>query len=622
MNPNIRLIAWRLLLVFLVYQLCRLLFFTIAIPHANVWDSKSFLGGLLFDASAIGYINLLFVLLHLWPGPAKWNAGYQKALKIAFFGVNFLFIATNFIDFQYFKFTGRRSSFSMLRAEGMENELPGLILSFLQEFWYLPLLLIALGVVFWKAMGRLQPVATPAYTLKNVVRESGIAVLAIGICFAMGRGVGKKPLRIVDAAQYNHDYAAFVLNTPFTLLKTLGKKENVQRLKHFEQSELAGIFSPIVTTQPQGAPNQKNAVLIILESFGRENLGIGQTPFLDSLLQQSLYFPHGFANGKLSIDAVPSTLSSLPSLMNQSYITSPYAVNHVYGLPKILKENGYTTSFFHGAFNGSQNFDQYCKMAGFDHYYGKNEYDGPEAFDGKWGIFDEEFLQFKVRELSKMPQPFFSTVFTISSHNPYTIPARYAGKFPKGKTRIAESIAYSDYALRQFFATARQQPWYSNTVFIITADHTSAEPTAAQYETAVGKFSIPIAFYDPSNSQLQGESPRVMQQIDIMPSLVEYLNIPAEMIAYGKPLSDPRDFAVFYLDNVYHYIEGNDYLKFDGEKALGLYSYKTDVLLQTNRMQQEVDRVQQMQRFLKAYLQSFNNRLLDNQLVLPQHRTQ
>ena len=126
--------------------------------------------------------------------------------------------------------------------------------------------------------------------------------------------------------------------------------------------------------------------------FGRENTQRGQTPFLDSLIEKSLFFENGFANGKLSIDAVPSTLSSIPSLMNNSLITSSYAINEVYALPKILKDNGYQTSFFHGAFNGSQNFDQYCKVAGFDAYYGKNEYEGPEAFDGRWGIFDEEFL--------------------------------------------------------------------------------------------------------------------------------------------------------------------------------------------------------------------------------------
>ncbi|HBK82335.1 MAG TPA: sulfatase, partial [Flavobacterium sp.] len=192
-------------------------------------------------------------------------------------------------------------------------------------------------------------------------------------------------------------------------------------------SELNSIFNPVIETNPTAKPTQQNVVVIILESFGSENIQRGQTPFLDSLIRKSLFFENGFANGKLSIDAVPSTLSSIPSLMSSSLITSSYSINKIYGLPKILKGFGYHTAFFHGAFNGSQNFDQYCKVAGFDAYYGKNEYKGPEAFDGKWGIFDEEFFQFYCQKMSQFKQPFFTSIFSISSHNPYKIPERYKG---------------------------------------------------------------------------------------------------------------------------------------------------------------------------------------------------
>jgi len=157
--------------------------------------------------------------------------------------------------------------------------------------------------------------------------------------------------------------------------------------------------------------------------------------------------------------------------MNNSIISSSYSINKVKALPVILEENGYNTSFFHGAFNGSQNFDKYCKQAGFNKYYGKNEYVGPEAFDGKWGVFDEEFLQFFAKEISTFKEPFFTTLFTISSHAPYVIPEKYKNKFPKGKNELHETIAYTDYALKQFFNTAKKQPWYNNTIFIITADN-------------------------------------------------------------------------------------------------------------------------------------------------------
>lgn len=616
-KESILLLVKRLAIVVIIYQICRLLFYTF---NANVLDTPtlySFWGGLVFDLSAIGYINLLFIIAHLLPGKFKYKASYQKTLKIAFYSVNLLFIVTNFVDFQYFKFTGRRSSFSLITASGMENEIGGLLLSFLYEFWYLPLIFIGLSIVFWKSLGNLpQSSMTIQHSKSLLWKESGFLILFLACGFLMGRGgLGKKPLRIVDAIQYSKSNSSLVLNTPFSILKTIGKKESLVLANFFDAKTLPTIFNPVVTTSPASAPNKKNVVVIILESFGDENIKKGNTPFLDSLLSESLYFKNGFANGKLSIDAVPSTLSSIPSLMSTSFITSSYSLNEIYGLPKILKDNGYSTSFFHGAFNGSQNFDQYSQVAGFEKYYGKNEYVGPEAFDGKWGIFDEEFMQYFCKEISNFKQPFFTSLFTISSHNPYTIPNRYHGKFPKGDTKIIESIAYSDYALQQFFATAKKQEWYKNTLFIITADHTSSEPVLPKHKTNIGKFRIPIVFFDPSNPSLNEVSDKNFQQIDIMPSIIDYLNIKTTMVTFGKPFTSPKNFVVYYLDNIYHYINDDYYLAFDGNQSLGLYNFKKDELLQHNLLSSNKAKVAEMEQFIKAYIQSFNERVTANKLV-------
>ena len=506
----------------------------------------------------------------------------------------------------------------MITASGMENEIGGLILSFLMEFWYIPLVAVVLGFAFWKAIPNLKTSIATSSSKLQLIKQSGLFLFLLAFVFLLGRGgFQKKPLRIVDAVNYGSiNQSAIVLNTPFCILKTIGKKETLESPKFYTESELNALFNPITETKPSGNPTNKNVVILILESFGRENTQRGQTPFLDSLIEKSLFFENGFANGKLSIDAVPSTLSSIPSLMNNSLITSSYAINEVYALPKILKDNGYQTSFFHGAFNGSQNFDQYCKVAGFDAYYGKNEYEGPEAFDGRWGIFDEEFLQFFSGKMTQFKQPFFTTLFTISSHNPYIIPEKHKGKFPKGTTKIHESIAYSDFALKRFFETASKQDWYKNTLFVVVADHTSAEPTEAKFKTNVGKFRIPILFFDPSNPEMAGKNMKNLQQIDVMPSVLDYLNIDTKMISYGKSYQSEKDFVVYYLDNIYHYISGDFYLAFDGKKSLGLYNFKNDELLKTNLIKTEKAKAIEMEGFIKAYIQSFNERLIGNKLTI------
>jgi phosphoglycerol transferase MdoB-like AlkP superfamily enzyme len=606
------------LILFVVYQFSRLLFLLFNRWNFTNLDVKTFLGGALFDLSAIGFINLLFILLHLIPGNFKYHKKYQFGLKVGFYVVNLVFIATNFVDLEYYKFTGRRSSFGLITAKGMEHEIGGLIISFLQEFWYVLVGFILLAILLWRALSKPRIIfPLERLTRTIVLKQTGIMILSLGVGLLMARGGwGEKPLRIVDAINYSSlGNSALVLNTPFSIMKTAGKKEALVDPKFYSAAELNQIFNPVYTSAPDGAPIKKNVVIFILESFGDENLHRGFTPFIDSLATQSYYFKNGFANGKVSIDAVPSTLSSIPSLMNTSIISSGYSLNKVYGLPKIMKKQGYTTSFFHGAFNGSQNFDQYCKVAGFDQYYGKNEYVGPEAFDGSWGIFDEDFMQFFNKKLTGFKQPFFSTLFTISSHNPYTVPAKYKGKFLKGSRKIQESIGYTDYSLRQFFKSAQKEAWYQNTLFVIVADHTCSEPTADEYRTNVGKFRIPILFFDPSNPSFKGVQEKNFQQIDVLPSILDYLKINDQVVTYGKPFTSSKNYVVYYLDNIYHLVQDDYYLAFDGQKAIGLYNFKKDALLKENLMNKDPKRAAALTRFIKAYVQSFNERMIADQLT-------
>ncbi|MFY0483329.1 LTA synthase family protein [Flavobacterium sp. PLA-1-15] len=616
----LKLLAKRLGIVFIIYQLCRILFLAFNQDSFTNINLNTFIGGFRFDLSAISFINILFVLLHLVPGNFKYRPGYQKGLKIGFFAVNIIFIATNFVDFEYYKFTGRRSSFGLITAKGMENEIGGLLVSYLKEFWYLPLLLIGLAILLWKLFSK-PHLVLPAEKLnvRDITKQSFILLFALAVTFLMARGGWqRKPLRIVDSINYaSLGNSALVLNTPFTIFKTLGAKESLSDVKFYTNSELDAIFNPVVRTNPSEKPIRKNVVVVILESFGSENVQAGYTPFVDSLITQSYYFKNGFANGKVSIDAVPSTLSSIPSLMNTSMISSGYSLNEVYGLPKIFKKQGYNTSFFHGAFNGSQNFDQYCKVAGFEKYYGKNEYTpyNEADFDGRWGIFDEEFLQFFCNEISTFKQPFFTSVFTISSHQPFIMPEKHKGKFPKGTTQIHETLGYSDYALRRFFDTAKKQDWYNNTLFVFTADHTGAFGEG-KYKTSIGKFMVPIFFFDPSNPGLKGVSEKNFQQIDILPSILDYLNVKDNVVSFGKSYQSDKNFVVTYLDNIYNYINNDYYLAFDGTKSIGLYDFKKDPMLKKNLLDSEKKIHSEMEQFIKAYIQSFNERVINNQLTV------
>lgn len=609
----------RFLLIFLIYQFSRVFFYLINLNYFDSFTFQTFLGGLFFDFSAISYVNLIFLIAHLVPGNFKYNLLYQRILKMSFYVVNLLFVATNFIDIIYYRFTGRRSTFAMITAKGMEHEAIGLVPSFLKEFWYVWVIFIIMSVLLWKSLPDFNPkTVRETLRLKDYLKKYSYFIISLFVIIILGRGgLQAKPLKIVDGIKYGSSTnSSLVLNTPFTILKTFTKKDDIKKVDYYNQKELNAIYKPIISLQPKQDGVKKNVVILILESFGNENIGRGQTPFLDSLITKSYYFKNGFANGKVSIDAVPSILSSIPSLMNNSFISSSYSLNTINGLPKILKKEGYHTSFFHGAFNGSQNFEEYSKIAGFDQYFGKDQYKGKEAFDGKWGIFDEEFLQFYASRLNTFKQPFFSSLFTISSHNPYTIPERYKGKFPKGTTVIQESIAYTDFALKEFFETAKKQDWYNHTLFVISADHTSSEGDRNIDKTNIGKFRIPILFFDPSNLDLKGIHTKNFQQIDIMPSILDYLNIKTEMVSFGKSYKSPENFVVYYLQGTYHYIYDDYYLAFANNQTIGFYNWKNDILLKNNLMLQEKSKVKEAEKFLKAYIQSFNERVINNKLAI------
>jgi phosphoglycerol transferase MdoB-like AlkP superfamily enzyme len=371
-------------------------------------------------------------------------------------------------------------------------------------------------------------------------------------------------------------------------------------------------------------------VIIIIESFAREYIGSlnrdleggkyeGYTPFIDSLINVSLTFDVSIANGKKSIDAMPSVLASVPSL-ETPYTISHYANNQINGLAELLKRKGYYSAYFHGAPNGSMGFDSFTKMAGFDDYFGLNQYPDKADFDGIWGVWDEPFFRFFASKLNSFKQPFLASIFTVSSHHPFKVPEKYAGKFKKGPAPILEVVGYTDYALRELFNEISKSPWFKNTLFVITADHTN-ESVHKEFQNNFGAYCVPILFYKPG-SDLKGIKKRISQQIDIMPTVLNYLNYDDEYIAFGNNLMDDsyESFAFNTNGSTYNLYMKDHILEMIDTKPVGLYNYKTDLFLENNLLGKEPVLEKQMEEKLKAVIQSYNSRLIDNNMVVRKTR--
>lgn len=618
---SIKLLFKRLLYLTLFYTICRILFVYF---HRDTFDQinlLNFIGGIRFDLSVIVYSNIILIIGHILPGDFKYKPYYQKFLKILFFVVNGACLATNFVDFIYFKFTGIRSTFDLITAEGMEREFSTLFLNFLIQYGYVLICFIVFLYFFWRWIPSFDFKQDPPKTSQKEFLTSifGVVLLLLIFLIIARGGLQSKPLNRIDAVKYaDRNQTAVVLNTPFCIMKTILKNEELLSLKYFEEEKLNSIYTPSKKYNPVAPFTKKNVVIIILESFGDENVSfsnseIGNTPFLDSLITESQYFPNGYANGRVSIDALPSILSGIPSIFGEPYINSSYAFNDVESLPIILSKEGYETSFFHGAFNGSQNFDYYADIAGFDHYYGKDEYPKTGHYDGYWGIYDEEFFQFFGEKLDGMTPPFLSSIFTISSHIPFSIPKRYQGKFGASKSDFHESVGYTDYSLRRFFDVVRNKSWFNNTLFVITADHVS--PLANTYNSPPLKnHSIPIIFFDPSK-RIHQINTKELQQIDILPSILNYLNYPKPFISYGNSYQNPKGLVVNLINEKYHCISDRYYFVFDNEKITEFYDLEDDPKLNRNLVALEVQKVLDFSDLIKAYLQSFHTNFNNNTLT-------
>jgi phosphoglycerol transferase MdoB-like AlkP superfamily enzyme len=624
---NLVLLSKRILLLVFFYFLCRILFFAF---NADYFSSLSpgnifiaFVHGIRFDLSAIIILNTPFIALHFFPAPFFYSKPYQKILTWLFEIVNITALLFNFIDLKYFRFTFRRTTADVFNMLSLGNDFTKLLPSMIADFWYLLLLWILLSFFLMKWFSKLTRRHITAYNYQrgNILKKFAVHfIVLVFIVIGFRGGIQYKPINIISAGEFNSVQATpLVLNTPFSIIKSWDEHE-LSELNYFAPQKAAEIFSPLHRYSEEENFRPLNIVIIILESFSKEYIGAYNpqahyTPFLDSLISQSLSFSSSYANGKRSIEAIPSILAGLPALSSEPFITSVYSGNRFNSLPGILKEKNYSTSFFHGGNNGTMGFDRFASIAGFEKYYGKDEFGNEKDYDGAWGIYDEEFLQFTAQKLNTSQQPFFATVFTLSSHHPYSIPEKYKGRFSKGTLPIHESIQYTDYSLMKFFKTVSAMPWFDNTLFVITADHTALSQIPF-YHTNVGMYSVPLLFYH-KNQLIKSVSTLTVQHSAILPSILDYVNYDKPFVAFGESVFDSTaaHFAVCLQNDVYQVIENDFILQADTSKVIGLYNFKTDSLLSNNLADKNIPVENELAKKLRAFTQQYNHAMIHNKLM-------
>jgi len=627
----------RLLLIFFLYTLCRIAFFLFNLESFNGINLKGFftilLGGLKFDLSAILYTNLIFITSQIIPFRFVYGKTYQKICAYVFFVFNGISLAFNAGDIAYYPFTLKRTTFSVFSQFSNEVNLFGLFTKFIFiDYWYITLFFVALIVLMIWLYKKIK-LRRSLVGNKLIYYPSVIIIMLLLVWFSIAGMRGgfrhsTRPITISNAGEFVEDPAEIniVINTPFSIIRTI-KTKPLKKVTYFNnQQQLDSLYNPIKTPNSAHTFVKKNVVILVLESFSKEYLGgfnknldggkyKGYTPFLDSLKEVSLSFNNAYANGRKSIEGLPSVLASIPGI-NEPFVLGFYSANEINSLGGLLGKEGYHTSFFHGAPNGSMGFSSFIKMAGIKNYYGKTEYNNDRDFDGMWGIWDEPFIQYWAKQLNTFKEPFFSNVFTLSSHHPFKLPEEYEGKFPKGTLPVHQNIGYTDMALKKFFQTVSKSSWYKNTIFVITADH-STVAWHEEYKTALGAYAVPIIVFDPSG-ELKGQVDYPVQQIDIFPTIMNHLHYNKPYFAFGNDMinRDDNSFVVNTLDGEHQLIMDDYLLQWSNEKALKLFNYRKDILLKNNIIDKEPAQKERLETHLKAFIQQYNKHLIDNFMVV------
>ncbi len=651
---NIPLAAafWDLLMVYVAYTVCRAVFLMLnwsLYADTLTWSHGFglFGAGLLFDTPAILYTNAVVLVMFLVPLHWKESPVFYRIARWIYTVVNSVAVCLNLMDCVYFPFSGKRTTASIF-AE-FSNESTGEMLKifggqFLSH-WYLVLLAALITWGFWKLFRPVpkrveRPVALFRYYVSGAIALLVAVPLSIG-AIRGGFTTATRPITISNANQYVNRPAetGIVLNTPFAIMRTLKKTPFVVP-NYMSDQEAMALYTPLHQPTDSTAFTPRNVVVIILESFSKQHFGFynktlrngtyqGFTPFLDSLITQgAMTYRYSYANGRKSIEGMPSVLSSLPNFVEPLFLT-PASLNAMSGLARELGENkGYTTAFFHGAQNSSMGFHAFARATGFQHYYGRDDYNadpnfhGDDDFDGTWSIWDEEFFQFFARHMNKMQEPFMTALFSASSHDPFVVPEKYKGRFPQGERPLQQCIAYTDYALKRFFEEASKQPWFNNTLFVITADHVSQQIDPF-YCTTLGNYCVPIILYAPGDPSLHGyDEQQVVEQIDIMPTVLAYLHYDKPYIAFGRNMlgsNIAEGFALHWLpeSSSYEYVWGDYALQFDGQRITAAYKFRSDSTLSHNVLgTMPRDTLQHMQRHMQSVIQQYMQRMTTDNLTV------
>ncbi|MFN8358122.1 MAG: LTA synthase family protein [Spirosomataceae bacterium] len=276
-----------------------------------------------------------------------------------------------------------------------------------------------------------------------------------------------------------------------------------------------------------------NVLLIVWESLTAKALQsvngrVSYVPNFENWTKKGLYFPNVYATAERSERALVGILSGCPTLPNMSLLFDRTLIKRLPNLAKTFAQQGYQTSFVHGGETDFAEIRPYLLAGGFDRIVDKRDF-SINDWNAVWGVSDATFFRRLLQEINQGQQPFFTTAFTLSSHEPYDVPHQPVGQ--SETAQLLHSLRYTDACLHQFLTQASQQSWWNNTLVIIVADHGHHLPVNSLVSE---QYHIPMLWLGGALAVADSIVQKPVAQIDLAGTLLSQLHWPRHNYRWSR----------------------------------------------------------------------------------------
>ncbi len=552
--------------------------------------SKVLLTGLRMDLAANSWLLLPFLLWLLFI-PHKWiEKKWHKRLYICFSGIFFFAHIFNWFA-EYFFFEEFHSRFNTVAVDYILYPYE-VFVNIWQSYPVIPatlfcgLLAFVCTFVIRKALNR--SILSPSTLSSRALAFAGISIFfglfTMSVENSITRFSGDRNIdEISNNGLYSLIFAATTRHLDYEAFYPVPDRNKLyprarESLKE-STSQLVDNQSTLREFIGDAQKKKLNVVLILEESFGSEFWGVlgnpgGLTPQMDALSKEGILFTNLYASGNRTVRGMEGVLASFPPLPGDS-IVKRHLSDHIETLARVLKRDGYVTSFLYGGrgiFDGMRSF---VDRNGYDEFIEQKDFENP-SFTTVWGVADEDLFYHgvkRLRELHTAQKPFFATFLSVSNHKPYTYPKGRIAENPDAERRDY-AVKYSDWSLGEFFRLAKKEEFYKDTIFLVVADH-GARVYGSQ-KIPAHSYEIPLVILGPPEVITPMKVATLGCSLDIAPTIMGLLGRPYKSLFFGRDLlhGDPKDGRVLINHNRDIGIYKNSWLAVFGiNKTLEFYKF-------------------------------------------------